>query len=165
MTQSPKNELIENSATITSGEIERVAALFGGAPVLHQDLKTALDAHDMLAQGLPSSAMGHLVSNLTVLQQDDALERAVGMSIRTFQRRKKNPAKLLTREQSGRTWTFAGILARATSVFGSKEEAEHWLERPALGLNQRRPIDLLATSAGAEIVEVFLRRLEHGVYT
>jgi len=49
-------------------------------------------------------------------------------------------------------------------VLGSQDEAEQWLERPAIGLNQRRPIDLLATAAGTEIVEDFLRRLECGVY-
>jgi putative toxin-antitoxin system antitoxin component (TIGR02293 family) len=50
-------------------------------------------------------------------------------------------------------------------VLGSQEEAEQWLERPAIGLDQRRPLDLLATPAGVQIVEDFLRRLEYGVYT
>ena len=67
-------------------------------------------------------------------------------------------------EQSGRTWKLAEILARAAAVFGSKEEAEQWLERPATGLNQRRPIDLLASPAGVALVEDFLVRLEYGVY-
>ncbi|WP_347339962.1 antitoxin Xre/MbcA/ParS toxin-binding domain-containing protein [Afipia massiliensis] len=60
---------------------------------------------------------------------------------------------------------FAEILAAATSVFGSKEAAERWLEQPAIGLNQRRPIDLLATPAGVELVEDLLVRLQHGVHT
>jgi putative toxin-antitoxin system antitoxin component (TIGR02293 family) len=42
------------------------------------------------------------------------------------------------------------------------QEAEQWLERPAIGLNQHKPIDLLATPAGVELVEDFLVRLEHG---
>ena len=49
-------------------------------------------------------------------------------------------------------------------MLGSRTEAEQWLERPAIGLNQRRPIDLLATTAGVEIVENYLERIEHGVY-
>jgi putative toxin-antitoxin system antitoxin component (TIGR02293 family) len=48
---------------------------------------------------------------------------------------------------------------------GSQEAAEQWLERPAIGLDQRRPIDLLSTPAGVELVETFLERLEYGVYT
>ena len=57
------------------------------------------------------------------------------------------------------------ILAKASAVFGSKQEAQQWLERPATGLNQRRPIDLLATFAGVALVEDFLTRLEYGTYT
>ncbi|MCP1838249.1 putative toxin-antitoxin system antitoxin component (TIGR02293 family) [Bradyrhizobium sp. USDA 4524] len=86
------------------------------------------------------------------------------MSLRTFQRRKDAPDKPLSQEQSGRTWKFAEILAKATDVFGSQEEAEQWLERPAIGLDQRRPIDLLVTPAGVELVEQYLTRLAYGVY-
>lgn len=50
-------------------------------------------------------------------------------------------------------------------MLGSQQEAKAWLERPAIGLNQRRTIDLLAMPAGAEIVETFLKRIEYGVYT
>jgi putative toxin-antitoxin system antitoxin component (TIGR02293 family) len=63
-----------------------------------------------------------------------------------------------------RTRRFAEILTKATAVFGSQQEAERWLERPAIGLNQRRPIDLLVTPAGAKIVEDFLTQIEFGVY-
>jgi putative toxin-antitoxin system antitoxin component (TIGR02293 family) len=59
---------------------------------------------------------------------------------------------------------FDRILAAATDVFGSLEEARQWLERPAIGLEQRRPIDLLATPEGGEIVEQYLERIAHGVY-
>jgi putative toxin-antitoxin system antitoxin component (TIGR02293 family) len=56
------------------------------------------------------------------------------------------------------------VLVKATKVFGSREEAEQWLERPAIGLDQWRPIDLLATPAGVKMVEDFLERLEFCVY-
>ena len=48
---------------------------------------------------------------------------------------------------------------------GTQEAAEAWLLEPAIGLDNRRPIDLLASSAGAEAVEDCLTRLEYGVYT
>ena len=49
-------------------------------------------------------------------------------------------------------------------MLGTQQEAEEWLERPAIGLDRRRPKDLLASPAGAKIVEDFLDRLEFGVY-
>ena len=64
-----------------------------------------------------------------------------------------------------KTKSAAEILTRATSVFGSRTAAEQWLAQPATGLDQRRPIDLLTTPAGVELVEDFLGRIEYGVYT
>ncbi|MER9253890.1 DUF2384 domain-containing protein [Mesorhizobium sp. M0598] len=145
-------------------ELQKVAKLLGGSRILARRLSSALDAHELLLHGLPASALDHLIGQLVFIQKTDSLEKAVGMSLRTYQRRKDAPSKPLSQDQSGRTWKFAEILSKATDVFGSQAEAEQWLERPAIGLDQRRPIDLLATPAGIELVEDYLERLEYGVY-
>jgi putative toxin-antitoxin system antitoxin component (TIGR02293 family) len=145
-------------------ELQRVTNLLGGSRVLRRRLKSRIDAHEMLLEGLPGQALSHLLDGLVVLPRAASLERAVGMSLRTFQRRREDPAKPLSPEQSGRAWKFAEVLAKATEVFGSQEEAEDWLQRPAIGLDQRTPLELLATPAGVELVETFLSRLEYGVY-
>lgn len=158
-------DLIEQLAPTTEAmALERVAKLLGGNRVLRHPLRNSLDAHEMILQGLPGRALTHLIDTLVVIGTTTSLEKAVGMSLRTFQRWKDAPARPLSQEQSGRTWKFAEILAKATEVLGSQEEAERWLERPAIGLDQRRPIDLLATPAGVELVENYLIQLEYGVY-
>jgi putative toxin-antitoxin system antitoxin component (TIGR02293 family) len=156
---------MEDVSAVADATIERVEQLLGGRKVLGRSIAGPLDAHDLLVTGLPSAALGYLVTNLTVLQVGESLGKAVGMSLRTYQRKRGGAPKALSSEQSGRAWKFAEVLSRATAVFGSQEEAEHWLERPAIGLDQRRPIDLLATPAGVEMVEDHLTRLEYGVYT
>jgi putative toxin-antitoxin system antitoxin component (TIGR02293 family) len=145
--------------------LQRVADWLGGSRVLRHRLRSRFDAHEMLLHGLPGAALLHLVGRLVTLQKSDSFEKAIGISLRTIQRHKESPAKSLSPEQSGRAWKLAEILAKATAVLGSQEEAERWLQQPAMGLDQRRPIDLLATPAGVEIVEDFLGRLEYGVYT
>lgn len=142
-----------------------VAGLLGAPHTLRKVPQNPIEAHEMLLRGLPTKALTYLVQNLVFLNWDDAFAKAVGMSQRTYQRHTSTAAKALTPEQSGRTWKFAEILAKAAAIFGSKEEAEQWLERPATGLDRRRPIDLLATPAGVELIEDFLVRLEYGVYT
>jgi putative toxin-antitoxin system antitoxin component (TIGR02293 family) len=141
-----------------------VANLLGGERLLQHVPIDTLDAHEMLMRGLPGAALDYLLDHLRVLPRIASLEKGVGMSLRTFQRRKDHPAKPLTPEQSGRTWKFVEILVKATAVLGSQDEAERWLERPAMGLNQRCPIDLLGTPAGVDLVEDFLERLDYGVY-
>src|SRR5262249_46847776 len=107
-----------------AAELKRVSDLLGGNRVLRRTPRTRLDAHEMLLRGLPGGALTHLVGSLKVLERSASLEKAVGMSLRTFQRRRDTPARPLTPEQSGRAWKFAEILAQATSLLGSQEEAE-----------------------------------------
>ncbi len=53
----------------------------------------------------------------------------------------------------------------AQRVLGTDELATHWLTRPAIALDGRRPIDLLATEAGIKAVKDLLTRMEYGVYS
>jgi putative toxin-antitoxin system antitoxin component (TIGR02293 family) len=161
MRVTAKNAASEN----ISQAIHKVAELLGGERILSYQVHNALDAHELLERGLPGHALDYLMGHLKVLDKTDSLEKAVGISVRTYQRRKDAPSRPLSQEQSGRAWKFAEILSKAIGVFGSQEEAEEWLERPATGLDQRRPIDLLSTPAGVELVEDYLTRLQYGVYT
>ena len=144
-------------------ELEAAANLLGGARTLGRNLNSPFDAHEMLLGGLPEKALSHLVNSFVVMDWR-SLEPAVGMSLRTYQRRKEAPDKPLSREQSERTWKLAEILAKASATLGSQVDAENWLKTPAIGLNQQRPIDLLASRAGAELVENLLGQIEYGVY-
>jgi putative toxin-antitoxin system antitoxin component (TIGR02293 family) len=152
------------AAAAPEAELKTIEGLFGGPKVLKRKLGSALDAHEMILRGIPGPALERLVSGLVLIDPSDAFGKVFGMSERTFQRRKADPSKSLNPEQSSRTWKFAKILAKATAVLGTQEEAERWMVRPAIGLDDRRPIDLLATPAGAELVEDFLNRLDYGVY-
>jgi len=142
----------------------QVAGLLGGAAVIGRSLGTGpLDAHFLLEAGIPNRAIDHLAHSLKVMGQE-SLEQAIGISLRTLQRKEKKPHELLSHEQAGRAWQFAQLLAKATAIFGAQDEAEQWFERPAIGLNQKRPIDLLTTPAGVKVVEDHLERLAYGVY-
>jgi putative toxin-antitoxin system antitoxin component (TIGR02293 family) len=145
-------------------DFEIIFDLLGGSQTLGSAIKSDMDAHELLNQGLPKAALSSLVDKLRVIEVSEA-SVALGMSLRTFQRHKSTPVELLDVQQSGRAWKFAEILAKATRVLGSQEDAEHWLGRPAIGLDQQRPIDLLTTPAGVKLVEDYLGRLEYNVYT
>jgi len=148
-------------------EVGRTMDLLGGRRTVHRAVQTRLDAHDLIRDGLPGHVLRHLVDDVALLRAPRAggLEKAVGISLRTYQRRKDAPDRKLSPEQSGRAWKFAEILARASALFGSRTEAEAWLQRPAMALDRRAPLDLLCTPAGVEAIEEHLTRLEYGVYT
>ena len=141
-----------------------VADLLGGRRVLQAIIDSQLVAHDVLAQGLPGGALAELFANIRTITPEE-ISRAVGVSLRTVQRRSNKPKVRLSVEQSGRAWKFAEILAKATAVLGGQEAAERWLTAPAMALDRRRPVDLLTSPAGVELVEQLLGRMEYGVYT
>jgi len=59
---------------------------------------------------------------------------------------------------------IARVRAQAAEELGSPEAAEQWLMAPAMGLEQRRPIDLMHTIDGIALVTQLLSRMRYGVY-
>jgi putative toxin-antitoxin system antitoxin component (TIGR02293 family) len=159
-----RSKSAENVDLGVGEELQKILDLLGGHQILGPTVKSELDVHELLHRGLPRGALTSLVEKLNDIPVVDVSE-ALGVSVRTLQRHKTSPVVLLDVQQSGRAWKFAEILAKATRVLGSQEEAERWLKRSAIGLNQERPIDLLTTPAGVKLVEDYLGRLEYDVYT
>jgi putative toxin-antitoxin system antitoxin component (TIGR02293 family) len=54
------------------------------------------------------------------------------------------------------------LVLLADRIFGDKEKAKAWLNRPNPSLSGRRPIDLLEDEAGTAIVREILERIDHG---
>ena len=137
--------------------------LLGGRQMLKSLPQSRADIHRLLVDGLPCAALVHLADHLRVLSAQE-LADALGISSRTLRRQKDQPAKALPADLASKAWQFAETLAQAIEVFGGRDAAERWLARPAMGLDGARPIDLLRTLQGTELVSEFLGRLEHGVY-
>jgi len=56
------------------------------------------------------------------------------------------------------------VRALAVEELGSIAAAEQWLMTPAMGLDQRRPVDLMQTLDGTAKVSLLLSRMRYGVY-
>ena len=166
MSDSPRQTALRtdpNAATMPS-PFTQIVNFLGGRHVFKKSITSKLDVHEVILKGLPGGVLIYMVKHIQTMKPAD-VGQAVGVSIRTVQRRTGSPQKLLNQDQSGRAWKFAEILTTAAQVFGNQSEAEKWLTTPAMALNQRRPVDLLASPAGVEMVEQLLGRLQYGVYT
>ena len=145
--------------------LSRVTSLLGGPRVLRANPTNPLEVHNLLRTGLPQQALDHLVVSVRFVKGGHHFEDAFGMTFRTYQRRKQPGTEPLSPGQSGRTWTFARVLAKATEVFGTQDAAEAWMTGPVTGLDGQTPLELLQSPAGVDLVDAFLTRLEYGVYT
>lgn len=65
-------------------------------------------------------------------------------------------------EPSDQAVRLAQLKALAEETFGDSRKAHHWLHQELWALDQRRPIDLAATEAGARMVERLLASIAWG---
>ncbi len=112
-------------------------------------------------RGLPVTGVARLQKKLRVRESD--LLSLIGMSAQTFKHRKQEHEHLNAIE-SDRLYRLAKIEARAVEVFEDEEIAANWLKSPNRALGGK-PISLLDTEAGTDMVERVLTRIEYGVYS
>ena len=146
----------------SAGPYARVESLLGGKSLR---IENPIALHERIAEGLPRRTMVYLIESLTILTLAESF-KALNLSARTWHRIKadKQQSAPLDADQSARVWNLAEVLTKAEEVLGDREGAEQWLATPAIGLNSRRPIDLLATPQGAELVKTLLDQMAYGVY-
>lgn len=72
--------------------------------------------------------------------------------------------QLLSRDESDKAVRVARIVAMAEHVFGEPERAWRWLRKPKERFDRRTPLALLATEAGARLVEETIVQIDHGVF-
>ncbi len=69
------------------------------------------------------------------------------------------------RDEGDRLYRFAEVYKNAVDLFeGDRQRANTWLLNPVRGLGGQRPVEMIATTAGAEAVLDLIGRLEHGVF-
>lgn len=155
------------------GETPRKVAAFARGPaVTKRDAATGhfvtVSARDRLrhsvvestcrAPQLPSRAVGRLAAKLFVTTE--VVLHVSDISERTFQRRQAKHEPL-TQSESDRVLRIARVAREAERVFGNGEKASRWLSGVSRALGAK-PLELLATDAGARDVEYELIRIDHG---
>ncbi len=69
----------------------------------------------------------------------------------------------LNRDESDRVVRVARVVALCQEVFGDREHGWRWLRAPKRQFQGRTPLALLATEAGARLVEELLYRIDEGM--
>lgn len=152
------------------GVVDRDQRVYGqslhllGGKKFWRHASSKAEVHSTIVDGVPYGSLIFLMSNVKGLDEEDVV-KVLGISTRTLRRQSETPEKSMPADLASKAWLFAETLAKATEILGTKEEAERWMSRPAMGLDGQRPIDLLQTVQGTDLVNDFLVRLEYGVYT
>jgi putative toxin-antitoxin system antitoxin component (TIGR02293 family) len=70
----------------------------------------------------------------------------------------------LSQDESDKAVRVARIAAMAEQVFGEADRAWHWLRKPTPRFEGKSAIDMLATEAGARLVEETIVQIDHGIF-
>ncbi|RZL93729.1 MAG: DUF2384 domain-containing protein [Variovorax sp.] len=116
--------------------------------------------HDLVRGGVATNVLFALISAFDRIPKQDVYS-VIGISEKTSTRRK---GETLPPEAADATLSLIEITTMAEGVLGSLADAEQWLVTPAIGLDGRKPIDLVSTRPGAEMVKAHLVRMDYGVY-
>ena len=124
---------------------------------------TGLMAHDLVTTGVLVADARQVMDTLTIIDEKQ-FYGVLGITARTMQRRAASVGKTLDMNASDRTLRLVSVTNQAIDTLGSQDAAERWLSTPAMGLDQRKPIDLLRSTEGTELVKTLLKRMDYGVY-
>ena len=114
---------------------------------------------DLVRKGLPSSAVQGAADFLAMSRRD--LLGAIRIPESTFTLRARS-RKPLSPAESDKLIRLAEAVKRAISVFGDEVEGKAWMNEPIVSLGGRRPLDLLDTQDGFDLVIRTLGRIQFG---
>ena len=120
---------------------------------------TPVSRHTLVSKGVSTKVLYTLLDSFERIGKPE-IYAIVGFSSKTANRRKDTAMSLPV---SDATVSLIEIKSLAESVLGSSAEAEDWLNKPALALDGYKPMELIATRSGAELVKELLIRLDYGV--
>lgn len=120
-----------------------------------------LEAHNYIMAGFSPQTVTKIAE---MLGTDTKTICMVAGIDRTTLSRKAKTAALLSQDQSARVYWLAQVLDAASSLNeGDWVKTMRWLRKPAWGLGNKTPAELLTTAAGAQAVIDLIGQIEHGV--
>ncbi len=111
-------------------------------------------------EGISKGLLFQLGSRINFTEKE--LATVLDLSERTLQRYTDDTK--LSKVASEKTIELAGIYQHGEEVFESIEKFNIWMKTPHAMFQKQRPIDILDTHRGFQMIHDELGRIEHGVY-
>ena len=136
-------------------------ALLGGRSVLGHSLETGMDRFELSRSGVPKRALLSLVANLNFTVR--AMSNLLNITERTIQRKRDDD--LLDGSTSEQVIQIAEVYSRGTEVFASGQNFQEWMTTESLALGGKRPMELLPSRYGAQMILDEIGRIEQGIFS
>jgi putative toxin-antitoxin system antitoxin component (TIGR02293 family) len=121
-------------------------------------IRSDRDLAELVVRGLPATAIKSLVRG--GLSDAEAYRLIVPRRTLAHRVAKHQP---LSKDESDKAVRIARITAMGEQVFGESERAWRWMRKPKRRFDGQTPIEMLATEAGARLVEEMLAQIDDGL--
>ncbi len=125
-------------------------------------VESDFDVIEWGAQGVTKASIDDLTAHMGITRKVMA-EELLGMSVKTLER--KTPKEKLDQQVSSHAIEIAKIMQHAWEVFGDEEKLRRWMNRENRALNDLKPVLLLKTLTGINMVNDILGRIQEGIYS
>lgn len=143
-------------------DVRAVGRMLGGRKLLGREVTSASDLVEVIEEGLPYASLDAIAKKVGLTTLHETSE-ALGVPERTLQRR-ADKGKLDPHE-SERIVRLARLAQRAEEVLEDMGKGYRWLRTPNQALGGKKPIELIHTDIGTDMVEEVLTRIEYGMYS
>lgn len=134
----------------------------GGSGNFDRDIRTDFDIIKAGLTGITKASIDELTHYVGVSKKSMA-EDILNISVKTLER--KDPKDKLDKRTSSHALEIAKVMQHAFEIFEDEEKVRQWLNRANKALNNLRPVQLLSTLTGINMVNDILTRIEEGVYS
>ncbi len=140
-----------------------IIALLGGQRLIKYKINNQLDWIELVRIGLPGKVINILAKNISFSEEE--ISNVIHVSTRSLQRwTKETKNKILDRETSAKTIALAALFSKGAFIFGSIEAFKLWLRLSNSALENKKPIELLDTSIGFDLINDELGKIEYGIF-
>lgn len=163
--QEPSSEIASVNEALSSygpkaTKYDKLVLIMGGSAMISSSIKNEFDLIALSRTGLPKSTLAFLSKILNISKE--RMSELLHVSHRTIQRKKDHD--LISVHSTEQVIEIAEVIAKGMDVFEDLDILQEWLHSPLESLNRQRPIALLDTSFGTNILLTELGRLEHGIF-
>jgi putative toxin-antitoxin system antitoxin component (TIGR02293 family) len=123
-----------------------------------QGIHSDTDLAELVERRLPATAVKALVRG--GLTDAEAWQLIVPRRTLAHRIARREP---LSRDESDKAVRVARVVVQAEQVFDDPARAWRWMRKPKELFSRRTPLELLATDAGARLVEDLLIQIDHGM--
>jgi putative toxin-antitoxin system antitoxin component (TIGR02293 family) len=152
-------KFVQKDGEVSNGGITR---WLGSAIQPGQEIHSDFDLLKAGQDGIPKASIDELATHLGISRKSMA-EDILSVSVKTLERKAKTAR--MDKKTSSHALEIAKIMQHAYEVFEDEQKVKSWMNQVNRALDGKKPVQILDTLTGLNMVNDILTRIEEGVYS